>query len=106
MNTQNSSLLFKTKIYQEYGTKKNSSQPLQEIRKRGSGKKELLLIEKKYQRILLERSFIFRLLLKIRQETKLHMTIVNLLKQENENHVNNARDVFVKNFLQKISENT
>ena len=64
-------------------------------------KKELLLIEKKYQRILLERLIIFRLLLKIKQETKLLMTIVSLLKQENMNHVNNVRDVFVKNILRK-----
>lgn len=63
--------------------------------------KKLLLIEKKYQRILLERLFIFRLLLKIKQETKLLMTIVSLLKQENVNHVNNVRDVFVKNILRK-----
>lgn len=29
------------------------------------------------------------------------MTIVSLLKQENMNHVNNVRDVFVKNILRK-----
>jgi hypothetical protein len=29
------------------------------------------------------------------------MTIVSLLRQENVNHVNNARDVFVKNILRK-----
>ena len=32
------------------------------------------------------------------------MTIVSLLRQENVNHVNNARDVFVKNILQKKEE--